>query len=251
MKKLITLVSTCTVLAIPLAQAYTESNWLVGASMGYAERKGTLETTLDFTGTNPDITPAIAHFAFNPKHEDTGFIWGGLIGYQMKSDRWIGGLELNVDSHDIDKLHDYSFTDVAEWTTDVRYDRGTVVGLTARFGYETRSFLTPYIRLGAETSRDRLLVNLSALTTPELANRSIYMEDKHRNYRFVGGVGLEMPLPWATCCTARVEYNYHGKGNALRAIGMMVDEDDVLPVFAVNAKPETHSGKFSLTWNFA
>lgn len=225
------------------AHAQWQYNFLVGASAGYADRSG------DFHFTTVTPAPALERTAIVQDHSDSGFIWGLLGGFQAHCNGWLFGAEANVDFHDFDDTRQHQFSRVVGGvpgavSTVARYDRGTVVGLTGRAGYQMAPYLMPYIRLGMETSNDEYSVNgaFGPANTPVFT-----LASDRRTYRFLGGVGLEVPIPSLQGLSVRAEYNYHGKGKVIDAGGAA---SDGLTFVASDMKPRTHSGKASLVWNF-
>jgi hypothetical protein len=72
----------------------------------------------------------------------------------------------------------------------------------------------------------------------------------------VAGLGLEVPLsgfPWTSGISvlqdfsARIEYDYHGKGRSIGASGIASDR---LTLVANSMEPHEQSGIVSLVWNF-
>ncbi|MCS5709554.1 outer membrane beta-barrel protein [Candidatus Berkiella cookevillensis] len=238
------IVSSILLASASAAQAQWQYNFLVGASAGYGDRSG------DYHFTTVTPAPALAGTTIARNHSDSGFIWGLLGGFQAHCNSWLFGVETNVDWHDFDDARQHQFNrnlggGVLEAANTVaRYDRGTVVGLTARAGYQMTPYLMPYIRLGAETSNDEYSVvgAFGPANTPAFA-----MSEDKRTYRFLGGVGLEVPIPSIQGLSLRAEYNYHGKGKVVDLGGVA---NDNLTFVASNMKPKTHSGKASVVWNF-
>lgn len=240
MKKLSTalLMSSAFLLVSANANANWQWNVLLGASAGYADRSGDFDFQSS-RGGNATTVNAVAQ-----DHSDNGFIWGFLGGIQARCTPWLFGAELNVDLHDFDDTqgHAYSTVSGGSLASNARFERGTVVGLSARAGYEMAPYLLPYIRLGVETSKDDLTVNglYSNGTTFGLA-------DSNRSYRFLGGVGFEVPVPTMENLVFRLEYNYHSKGSSVDVSGLA---NDTATAVLASMKPKTHSGKASIVWNF-
>lgn len=213
------------------AQAQWQWNTLLGVSAGYADRSGDLQLYV-FDGT--DIDEATL------KLSDSGFIWGVLGGLQAHCNNWLFGGELHVDWHNFDNTKSYGFDgDIAS----ARFERGTMLALSARAGYQMAPYFMPYIRLGIETSKDELTVNVV-----EPNGTSIFgaAEDK-RTYRFLGGLGVEVPVSYFQGLSLRAEYNYHGKGKAVNVSGYNSAGTDIINI---EYKPKTHSGKISVVYNF-
>lgn len=215
-----------------------EENWLVGVSGGYEFRSG------EFDIYTADIPAAIVLANENPNFDDNGFIWGFLGGYQARCNGWLFGIELNVDWHDHDSEHAFAFTDAVglAFSGSAHYHRETNVGLTGRFGHVFFQNILGYIRLGAETSEDEIHISMLDPITPN----NIVGHDDRRQYRFVGGLGLEMPIFFDNL-TVRAEYNYHSKGKNVEVVAVGTDTTTLL---VVDAHPHTHSLRASLVWNF-
>lgn len=219
------------------AQAGWEGNWLIGVTGGYAVQDTNFE--LNLAHPTPTTTTLTKDFDTNQ------YIWGLFAGYQVRCSNWLLGGELNVDWRDVNNHNDYAFTDNLRrgWNGTTEYKQNAVWGLTARIGYEFTPCLLPYIRLGAETSNDHLTVGLLNSSVPLAA----YAEGSHRQYRFVGGVGAEVPIPALCGLTFRLEYNYYSKGKAIDASGYASDN---LTVVSSSAQMKTNAGKASLVYNF-
>lgn len=226
--------------------AQWEWNFLVGASAGYADRDG----DFNFSTTAPAPGLQVSDVALD--HSDNGFIWGVLGGLQAHCNNWLFGAELNVDWHDFDDARHHTFNRVSGAAPGVvtpvnataRFDRGTVVGLSARAGYQMAPYLMPYIRLGAETSNDEYTV--TGAFAP--ANVPLFtLHGDRRTYRFLGGVGVEIPIPSLYGLSVRAEYNYHSKG---KVVDLRGTASDGLTYVQSGMKPRTHSGKASLVYNF-
>jgi opacity protein-like surface antigen len=240
MKKLST--AACVVaslMAASTAHAAWEYNFLLGLSGGYAARDGDVDITIFHPAPGSQISAAIRDI------EDDGFIGGLFGGYQARCNGWLFGAELAVDWEDTDSDRAFAFTDILNrgWSGSAHYDRETLVGLTARGGYEISPYLMPYIRLGAEWSRDKLAYSMAT------ANNLLFASGDGRRTvtRFIGGVGIEMPIPIMAGLSFRAEYNYHSKGKSVEAASLA---NDGATLVVADSKPRTNSGKVSLVWNF-
>lgn len=228
------------------ANAQWEWNVLLGASAGYGDRSGDFQ----FSTTAP--LPNLVTNEIIQDHSDSGFIWGLLGGIQAHCNNWLFGLEANVDWHDFDDEQHHTFNRVSgaapgtvtPVNTTAHFDRGTVVGLTVRAGYQVMPYLMPYIRLGAETSNDEYTV--TGAFAP--ANTPVFtLNGDRRTYRFLGGVGVEVPIPSLHGLSVRAEYNYHSKG---KVVDLRGTASDGLTFVQSGMKPRTHSGKASVVYNF-
>jgi opacity protein-like surface antigen len=212
MKKLALIACLSTSMFISMsAQARWETNWLIGLSGGYASHGPDLEHT--FIQLVPGNAPQYA--AYHNDFDANDWIWGALGGYQAKCNKLLLGVELNVDWEkrstqnfgygDISFIPDYAVNGA------VRYKRRSTIGLTGRLGYQALCWLMPYVRLGVETGRDRLEVFMRAYQIGDFYK----YDTSERSYRFVSGLGLEMPIAQCTGLTVRAEYNYITKNEAL------------------------------------
>lgn len=232
------------------ASAQWDWNVLVGASAGGASRSGQVETNMAYT--HPALIPGFFNTSLKRDLGDSGFIWGLLGGVQAHCGPWTFGVEANVSWHDFEDPSHFAFTDsrgAQGWTGTAEYDRGTVFGLTARGGYQILDWLMGYIRLGAETSDDELTVNYFGNANYPFG---ITVSDSKRSLRFVGGAGVEVPLPVFDGLVARAEYNYHSNGSTVDATGLLVEVPtfNINPQFTASTKQDTHSGIVSIVWNF-
>lgn len=236
MKKLAIIICASTVFA-GSAHAGWEGNWLVGVTGGYALQDADYE--LNIAHPTPVTTTLTKSFDTNE------YIWGLFAGYQMRCNSWLIGAELNVDWRDLNDRQDYAFTDALDrgWDGTSEYKQNTVWGLTARFGYEVTPCFLPYIRLGAETSDDHLTDCLLS----SAAGLAGTIDGSRRQYRFVGGIGAEVPIPAFCGLTFRLEYNYYSQGRGVNSDGYVSDGATYV---ASNAKMKTNAGKASLVFNF-
>ncbi len=243
MKKLGTVICMSTALmASSAANAAWEWNWLVGASAGYADRSGDLSMGMT------DSAAAAVPFGVTEvvkTHNDSGFVWGLLGGLQAHCNGWVFGGELNVDWRDIDDTRNFAFTSASANanSTSARFDRGAVVGLSGRAGYEFLPYFMPYVRLGVETSKDELTV-AGTDATPLTYGAT----NSKRNYRLVAGLGAEIPIPSVHGLSLRMEYNYISKGN--NSITMSSTGSDAATLVTARMNPRTNMGKASLIYNF-
>ncbi len=218
------------------AQAQWETNWLLGIEGGWGQTSGNLNVNMTSpTGKATSVSEDL---------NNSGYIWGFLGGYQARCNQWLAGLELNVDWQNKNAQNNFAFTDAvnAGWYGDANFKRETTVGLTARGGYAVAPWFLPYIRLGIETSRDKL--NYAAGST---TNITVAESGSHRSYRFVGGVGVEMPIPALMCLSLRLEYDYHGKGSAVNANSIASDSATFV---STSTKQHNNTGIAALVWNF-
>jgi len=236
--------------------AQWETNFLLGVSGSLNERLGNEDITLLYTN------PVAIHAGFPSSfiiegYTDRGWMLGAFGGFQARCWQWLFGGEVNVDWDDIDSAHPFAFDDafgqagVARglgWNATTRYKRKVTIGLTGRIGYAVTRCFMPYLRLGAETSIDQLITTYSG--NSNVYPLSLRTFGSVRQYRFLGGVGVEIPVPKISPLSFRIEYDFHSKGKAVQSIGLIEDTLGYSPEFFTTMKPRMHSGKVSLVWNF-
>lgn len=221
-----------------------EGNWLLGVTGGYAMRdQGELDMNIGHPASPRDVT-----IFTTSMFTGTGSVWGGLGGFQMRKNGWVLGAEVNVEWENTNETQTVDFLDALDrqWSATEDYKTGMVVGLSGRFGYEVNYCFMPYFRLGAETSEDEL--SIIAATNPTFL--TVVMENRERQYRFLGGIGGELTVPIRALLPMlklRVEYNYHSRGDGVSVSGFASDN---ATFFRIAAKPRTHSLKASLVWDF-
>lgn len=225
------------------AQAAWEANWLVGVSGAWGERSGNLNVDLEDSLVLP---PAVNLTSFGDDVDDSGWIWGVLGGYQARCNGLLFGAEISVDWSDHDDSHNIFFQDIFgdNWASNASYDRDAIVALSARFGYELTSFLLPYLRAGIETSRDKL--NYNGIDITQNGAVAFNVDGSRRVWRFLGGVGLEVPFAMFNGLSLRGEYNFHSRGRAVEADGTA---NDAITFVNAESKQHANSAKVSLVWN--
>lgn len=236
MKKMVKAIGLASALLVSgAANADYHANWLIGASAAYGTQSGDINYSLSSV-VSEDVASSSTGFS------DSGWLWGLLVGYQAMCNCWLFGGELSVDWSNHDGYKDYAFSDSDEGiNVRAKYDQDAIVALSARLGYEVSSFFLPYIRLGLETSRDKL--EFESQTDSLAANGS----ESRRVWRFLGGVGLEMPVPMCAGLSVRGEYNYHSKGRTVTAGSTA---SDGVTYATAHTKQHANTGKLSLVWNF-
>ncbi|MGD9591414.1 MAG: hypothetical protein AB7V32_02715 [Candidatus Berkiella sp.] len=219
------------------AYAIWENNWLLGLSGGYAQRQGDIE----FIVNHPlgQIT-SISHDQI-----DNGFIGGILGGYQARCHDWLFGGELNIEWQEVNRDQFYAFTDAINNGANAHssYSQRNVVALTGRFGYEMYPNFMPYIRLGVQSSRDKLIFSAINTTMTEF----IDTEAVRRVYRLTGGFGAEMPICYLTGLSARAEYNFRARAGSIEASELANDNATFV---RASSRPKMHAFIFALVFNF-
>ncbi len=266
---LASLVVSSSILFISQAQAMN-GNWLVGGSIGYGESNGSLDSNVAYLD-QAGIATQIENISQVTSIHNNGLLGGLLVGYQVVCDRLIAGLELNADWYEDYDSHDFTliagpkpaFRDSLGYVGSAEYKHDLTVGLTARFGYSLTEYLIPYIRLGAEGTRDHLDVAYVCPFAFNVGNSSFTgsISESNTKYRFVGGIGLEIPFcslaktdNFMRGLSARAEYNYHGRHHGLD--GQVVSLDSLFTpglsdqAYAAGYKSNFNTGKLSLVWNF-
>ncbi len=232
------------------AQAEWEPNWLLGISGAYNWNNND-----DFEG---NIFHAITGRATNfVRNNDSGdgennWSWGFLGGYQAMCNGWLLGTELSIDwqdnTHEGDDV--VAFTDANTpnrgWTGNADFHRDYAIALTGRIGYQVYPFLIPYIRAGAETSRDK--ISFSLFTPAGVPYLIANGDGRRQSYRFIAGLGTEVPIPVVNGLTFRAEWNYHTKGHVVEASGLANDNSTVA---VVSNHQSINTGKVSLVYNLS
>ena len=234
MKKITLLLSLVSLLMANAVHAEWESNALMGISGGYEWRRSDVNVEVDIL-----TTPIIA---FKHPLNDNGFMWGLFAGYQWHCNGWVLGGELSFSWDNNDKNHNTTLSvGGVPALVSTNYDRGLIVGVSGRWGYEIVDLLLGYVRLGLESSKDRLSV------TGILDGQTLAADGKRRPFRPFVGAGAEIPIPLWLGLSMRAEYNYHFKGKSVLIEG--ATDGNPVSVFA-NSKPIMHTVFASVVWNF-
>lgn len=230
------------------AQASPKMQWMLGVSGGYIIQSAKLTGSMNYT--HNALPPGF--FTTYYKHElfDNSYLGGILGGLQFSCNDWLLGLELSGDWQSLNQKREFSQTDlfnVRGWGATSQYDKGASVSLSVRWGYQVTPYLMPYMRLGLETSRDKL--NVSFHGTPDYPG-SYETTDKKQMYRFLAGFGAESMLPCFPCLKLRLEYNYLSRGQRLESQGLIID-GLTNPFFDNESLPKYHLWKLALVWYFS
>jgi len=245
MKKLIVIASLSTaLLASGAAQADWRGNWLLGVSGAHNWYDGSFDHTVDFdTPINPP--PATFHNDLDSK----GWSWGLLGGYQVSYAEWLFGAEVNVDWHNHDHTQNYAHTvdfglnDIGS-SVSATFKRDTSWGITARVGYEILPCFIPYLRAGIERRDEKLDV---VAQTGSVSAFTLNTEDSHNDWRFVGGIGAEAPIPYLAGLTFRAEYNYHPNNKRVESSSTWSVPQ---ATSIVSARQHINTVKASIVYNF-
>ncbi|HRE30722.1 MAG TPA: outer membrane beta-barrel protein, partial [Candidatus Berkiella sp.] len=162
--------------------------------------------------------------------------------------RWLAGVEANVDFQEFDETRQFAFTDSVTGLHgvlgSVRYERGPIYALTLRGGYFVTPGFLPYVRVGAQYSRDEATyqsnIGVAGQFLPDFNSK------KDDIWGAVFGVGVEFPA-FIGPSTVRFEYTYSVTEN-------IVIDDSTAPIIGTHnfrhPQPETSAIKASWVWNF-
>jgi opacity protein-like surface antigen len=222
-----------------------DNNFYLGGEVGYAMQRSRFVTTFN----SPFVPPLFVDSSHNVKVEDRGVLFGVLGGWQYRYMRWMFGLEGNVNFVGFEKNRPFNYTAVFSPTAEhvagtVLYDRGDVYGLSGRVGYFVTPFFMPYIKAGAQFSRDEL--NYQAFYGPGTppAVPSDFVSGRENIWAWLAGVGMEFPT-YIGASTIRFEYNYS------RAQSLVVDESTAVVLGTHKFySPLTHTAKLAWVLNF-
>lgn len=214
-----------------------EGNWLAGVYGGLAEREGDLDVFINHPlGLSTNYINA---------QEDTGFIGGVLGGYQVRCHEWLLGGELNFEWQDLGEDQESAFTDARDVgiRTTARYYQNQVAAISGRFGYEVFPNFLPYVRLGVQTSRDKLVV----FGTDTDYDESIDMESLRRVWRLTAGIGAEIPACLLMGLSLRAEYNYRARAGSINTEELAIDNQTVV---TGSMRPKAHAVLVAFVLNF-
>lgn len=211
---------------LTLALSYSSftfaSGWLAGLEVGYGSRTHKLNTSTVIasnalaaaTGVPLGGTLASNKVEFT----DNGSVWGAVVGYEWDyHPMWLASLELrfNYDNFGTEQQFQYADSVLGAnlLTSTVKFDRGPMLELSARFGIKTHRNWIPYVRLGGFASNDELIFATTIINGGAvIGNDSVSKSD--RQYGYLVGVGFELPLfrdniyRFLRCTVVRAEYNY-------------------------------------------
>lgn len=227
------------------AHASWQGNALAGISGTYARYDGHYDIGLLYTGL-----PVLPKTDFQDRQRNTGFGGGILLGYQMRCDEWLAGLELAADWYGGDEERVFTFNDdfsLLAWDTRIQNRSKGFYAASARAGYHMAPFFLSYVRLGLETTHHESIVHFQGAPSAYPFGLTI-KDNSWQNHVFVG-VGAEFPFPGFCHISLRMEYNYHFPSHSERGSGRILD-GVVNPAFTIEARPSIDTGKVSLIWNF-
>jgi hypothetical protein len=223
------------------AQAVYESNWLFGVGAGNVSRQGTVN--IDAGG--PEDAIGSVHL------RQTGLIWGVTSGYQGRCDGWLLGGELHVDwDRGLQENDAFMMDPPSTFNVAVKLHRKIAVGFSTRLGYELgpdlfdyTPFFLPYVRLGFESSKD----HLNLFLTDQQTQVYVDSEGSRRDWRFILGAGLEVPVIYIMGLSVRLEYDYMPKGRVIENYALASDQTSLV---VSNTNSHTHAIRGYLVWNF-
>ncbi len=246
MKSVLALSVLASTLFSVAAYADSDSNYLLGVEGGYAR-----QTENFITGyVNPTAAVPLTSYDNQTYMMSDELLFFGIVGgWQWRCNRTMLGIEGNVDLHSMLKSDSFLYSTITPGGTDTYvgtawYDRGPIFGLTGRAGYFVTSGFMPYVRLGAQVSRDE--ANYQAFVNPDSPGfqADFISSGKEDIWGMVLGIGIELPAMIGPS-TFRIEYNYTRTES-------IVIEDGTPPIFGTDKfrNPQTNVLKFAWVWNF-
>ncbi len=242
-------VLSASVFASTLGHAGTSSNFLLGGELGWAKQKEGFSTQF----VAPTLLAPITTYSFPPQSEkitDQGMIFGLLAGWQWRCNRWLAGIEANVDFQEFEETRNFAFTTTNNHGVagSVLYERGPIYGLTLRGGYFVTPGFMPYVRAGAQYSRDEATYQ-SFITLGGVAGSTLipdFASKREHVWGAVAGIGVEFPA-FIGPSTIRFEYTFAVTEN-------IVLDDGAGPMIGTHnfthPQPENNAIKASWVWNF-
>ena len=218
------------------AHATWAGRFLIGAEGGLAYR----DADLNYDILHP--VPNRSTHLIRPNN-DTGFMAGILGGYELTCNDYFGSLELHAHWEDFGDAHTFFYNDVLTngYAGSATYERGAVFGLSTRLGYHLTPWMGAYIRLGAETSRDKIIFQ-STRVVP--AGPVINLHHSEQVFRFLGGFGFQWPV--LKQATVRLEYNYASRVK----VSTSGFASDNLIFYSAHVRPLQHGIKAAFVWYF-
>jgi hypothetical protein len=223
------------------------SSFLLGGNIGYLNQKENFDTnfTTAFVGGVP-----VSYLKERISETERSF--GILAGWQYHCYRWMFGIEGDVNFQTLgsdDTTRSFAFagpTGTDFYSGTVRYHRGNIFALTGRLGWFVTPGFMPYLRLGAQISRDE--AQYQAGVAFNTGNTVVVLPDfsskKQDVWGAVGALGVELPT-FIGASTFRFEY-MHVRTERVEII------DTVAPIIGTHRfrSPETNEIRASFVWNF-
>lgn len=230
-------------------QAYawdaTHPTWNLGATFGHVSREG--GATFAFSQSGTGLTGAA-----NRSLSDAGSLYGILFGADWRHNRFLVGLGLSADWQNTGDVQ--AFHTVAPYGNhhgmQFLYDRGLALGFFGRLGFQVTDYAMPYVKVGGQSSRDKMTFRDASLGTGGAAGVAalpVGTIDTTINDRvtvMVLGAGLEIPT-FIYNTSLRFEYDYVTPDKVTMNTGYSNVRTDV------SYKPKEHVGKLSWVWNFS
>lgn len=245
-----------------VARAQFQHNFLAGGEIGVESRRSEFVSRYQVSPSALVSVPQSALLNVNSTRvADSGSFMGLLGGWQFQCNRWLGGIEANIDFQSFEEKKEFLISDVLQGTVGgvllgptsafVKYDRGTRYSGYLRAGYWITPFFLGYVKGGVQYSRDELTLTIptrqiaaafGAIGASSPGEPPISVKDDI--WGAMGGIGLEFPVFGPS--SVRVEYNYVRTEKFLvsDASGVMTGTHRV-------RSPESHIGKVAWVWNFA
>lgn len=220
------------------AQAW-QGNWLLGASVGMARHIEHDNINLSYSRI-----PLFPTTYLQENYRYRSASWGVLAGYQLTCADFLVEGEGNLNWFGNHKSRTVNITDLinaVQFDVHPEYKQDATLGFTGRMGYAMSSYFLPYIVLGVEGSHDAYSVSY---TRPPFSTDS---ETQRWAYRFIAGVGTQIPLDFCRALSVRIEYNCHLPYTYLQTNSAMVD-GLVNPLFSSQSKPKIQEIKVALVW---
>lgn len=247
-RKKILILSLLAFLLPQIAQAALTVDWLLGLSGGYILQRARLTSTLNYT--QAALTPGAFQTHFKNNLHDNSYLIGILGGVQFNCQDWLLGLELAVDGYDLDDTERFVKADlfgVRGWQGQASYDKGTALGVSLRWGYKVTKTIWPYLRVGAEVSKDELTVSFAG--SPFYPGQFTTQDDSTM-LRYLIGFGAEALFPKVEALKLRLEYNYLSKGQSLDSSGLIIDGLTNPHFFSEVTQARYHLWKLAVVWYF-
>ena len=145
----------------------------------------------------------------------------------------------------------WAFTDAVGhgWNFAPHLSTNTMLGLSARVGYEFCRYLVPYVRAGWEYNDDNHLTYSAFSPIPDSDDIGNYVQgnDVRNTNQWFLGAGLQFPLDCLMMgLSARLEYDYHFKGDSLSTTDFTRDD---VTIWQVSSNVHTQELKASIVWN--
>lgn len=224
-----------------------QGNFLVGGEIGYARQEiKDFVTRLNANSPAPFgfVTPLSVR---RETMSNGGGLLGLLAGWQYRCERALFGAEASVDFQTFDQPRPFMFTDSNNfsYSATAYYDRGPLFALTGRAGWFVTSGFLPYVRLGAQVSRDKVNFQVFPFSSVmPMGALKDFSSARHSQYGVVAGLGIELPA-LIGASTVRVEYVFSKTETAT-----IIDTQG--PIYGKHTfkRPEVNALKVAWVWNF-